>query len=163
MPTELESRAAEAWAMMSRKTTIFTTLAGDREPMPPAVALDYVQDVCGDRDDAMIELMRVASHQLSIVMPTWGSGEVHRGCKADAELICSYLREESPGLATVHLVHIRDCCYMVTHPGYLAPDNASPRDRHEALDWNRWADKAMETIDRARAVVDAVYPTETVN
>lgn len=151
--TELELRAAEAWKLLSRKPNILDSITG-REAMSPGVAIDYVQDVTGDRDEAVMAIINAAADWLDSQTVPGGDGEIHAGCLPDSELIRNYLRGECMGLALVFIVHIRDRCYR-------ASTTFGPRgDWFAAQDWNAWADKALIAIDHCRAVAAAAYPVE---
>lgn len=60
---ELEVAAATAWASLSRVPNVLDRFIG-AEPMPIGAALDYVQNVTGDRDDAVTALMNAAANRL---------------------------------------------------------------------------------------------------
>ena len=57
--SELQEKAKEAWKAMLH----------DLHPMPAGVAIDMVQDVCGDRFEAVAMLFAVAAKWLRAAMP----------------------------------------------------------------------------------------------
>lgn len=61
--TEAEHAAATAWKLMTRKGSILDTLTGE-SAMPPEVAVDYVQDVTGDRNAAILLLCQEAAREM---------------------------------------------------------------------------------------------------
>lgn len=151
--TELEQKASQAWSSMTRKPFILDAITGV-QAMPVGVAIDFVQDVTGDRDDAVTALVNAGASWLDAQTRPSEVGEIADGCMADAESITSYLRGEALGMASIFLGHIRLRCESALHP------NASREDRLAAHSWHLWTRKAQETIDWVRAVIDAAYPVE---
>jgi hypothetical protein len=154
MLTELERRASEAWKLMTRQPNILDTIVGC-EAMPAGVALDYVQEPTGDRDDAVTALVNAGADWLDgQTVPSDGT-EVSSTCIDASDMVRSYIRSECFGLAEVHLSHIRGVCY-------LARSNfgITVNERWAVTDWGRWANKALHVIDHCRAVVAAAYPEE---
>ena len=89
--TELEHRAAEAWAAMVRPRTI---LAAGEWPMPAGVALDVVQDATSERDDAVTALIGAAADWLARCRVNSGWTETDQGNHGDCGLVCSCIRSE---------------------------------------------------------------------
>lgn len=146
--TELEAKAAEAWACIVRPITVSTRGFGNG-PMPAAVALDMVQDVTGDRDDAVGAIVRAGADWLDTQTVPWlGS----RAYSDDAELVRNYLRSEGLKMASLFAAHIKERADQAADP------RASSEEKWAAHEWGRWADKATFAIDTCRAVVDAAYP-----
>ena len=136
---ELEQRAGEAWLAMQRNV----------HPMDAGVALDYAQDACGDRDDAVSAIVRAGADWLDTQTVPWlGS----RAYSDDAELVRNYLRSEGLKMASLFASHIEERANQAAHP------SASGEEWWAGQVWGRWADKATFAIDTCRAVVDAAYP-----
>jgi hypothetical protein len=156
---ELEQAARTAWAAMSDARSqiqrMVDQMAGVRvEPMTAPIALDYVQNVTGDRDDAVSALIRAGTDWLDAQRQPSEGGEVGDGCMCDARLVIYFVRGELLGTAEVFLGHIEERCSRAVHP------QATPQDRHAATGWHRWADKARSVIERCRLIVAAAYPDE---
>lgn len=66
--TELEQIADAAWAAAIRDESILTRAFGG-EPMPAPIAVDMVQDVCGERDDAVVAIREAATRWLNALAP----------------------------------------------------------------------------------------------
>lgn len=143
--TATEHRATEAWAKVVREKTVLDVFAGT-EPMPPAIALDYVQDECGDRDDAVMALLAAAGQWLLDTMPVAREGdEFDSACRADAADVAAYIEAES-GMARVFFSHIEERYERwVNYTG-----NALVVDG-----WRLWIRGARRALDLCRAVVDA--------
>ena len=144
-------KAVEAWALAIRPRTILSTLGG-AEPMPPAVAIDYVQDVCGDRDDAVAALMVAAAAWLRDRMPALPAAwcEVDSSCRESAGLVCDYLASDSLMYA-VHLWRVR---YTIDSPGVLLD-----RGMMRAADaWQRWYRDADRARQLCRELSAAAWP-----
>lgn len=149
--SEIERKAREAWALMTRPVTPFTTIAGEH-PLPPGLALDYVQEVTGERDDAVTALIRAGADWLDEQTQPGDAGEVGNTCIADARVATMYLRGESFGMAAVYLSHIRDRCERAADP------QVSGHDKWAAHKWNMWLKKAAHALDWCKTVVAAAYP-----
>jgi hypothetical protein len=124
-------RAAEVWAM----------LVHPAESIPPAVGLDFVHDVCGDRDDAVSAILEAASEWLAVRLP--GNGEDVSW--AEGGWVCLHIGAESFDLAEVFIGHVADRCRAVTAYGDWQP-------------WRGWSLTATRTLAICRAVCAAAYP-----
>ncbi len=155
MATELAMYAAEAWKLMARVPNILDSLTGC-EAMSPGIALDYVQNVTGDRDDAVTAIVHAGADWLDAQTVPGGTGEINAGCFPDSDLVRACLRCESLGMAATFVSHIRERCHAVR--GFPCNDNR--REWLPAEMWNQWANKAVAVIDHCRAVVAAAYPVE---
>ncbi len=157
MTTELEAKAAEAWKQMARPRTIFDTIGGT-EPFPPAYALDFCQDVCGERDDAVTALLTAAANWLRELIPDdpcpSASPQV-----ADALAACGEIPGEDFGHAEVWVANVAENArrveeaYVVLQRGGFSWD-----DYMRASAWRRWADHATRAIELCRAVPPEAYP-----
>lgn len=159
--TELERAARTAWDAMTEPQTGLTkmiqTIAGEnRGPMPVAIALDMVQNVTGERDDAVTALIEAGANWLNEQSRGANGGELDDGCHQDAELVTSYIRSESLGLACVYLSHLRDRCYLAN---YTANPNRAHKLARER--WRRWATKAQFVIDWCRKIEAEAYPVQS--
>lgn len=150
---ELAAKAAEAWAMMTRPVTIFTQIAGE-QPMPAAVALDFVQNVTGERDEAVTALVNAGADWLDAQTRPSETGEIANGCMQDAVRVTKYLRGQYFGYANAFLSHIQDRCNQAADP------RAAQGEKWAANSWLGWARKASAVIEACRRVVEAAYPTE---
>lgn len=148
---EIESKAAEAW------TALVSHRDDEQKPIEPGVAIDMVQDVTGDRDDAVTALVSAAADWLNTLrigavlrgISADGS-EAHVGNVQDAELVADYLRGETLGLATVHLSHIHE-----------RSRDARSQFRSEARAcewWMGWERSAELAIRIVRELSEAAYP-----
>lgn len=151
MKSEIERKAREAWALMTRPVTPLAALTGEH-PLPPGLALDYVQDVTGDRDDAVTALVRAGADWLEEQTQPGETGEVGDACMAGARVATHYLREEKFGTARVFLEHVRAQCERALHP------MASRQDMRAAHGWFLWLKKATFALEWCDAVVTAAYP-----
>jgi hypothetical protein len=138
-------RAAEVWAM----------LVHPAESIPPAVGLDFVHDVCGDRDDAVSAILEAASEWLAVRLP--GNGEDVSW--AEGGWVCLHIAEESFSLAEVFLGHVIERCdtaseYYVAY-GF---ENEGYPEWMAARPWKAWATVATHTLALCRAVCAAAYP-----
>lgn len=146
--TEVEQIARETWAAMA---------TGER-PMPPEFALDRVQDVTDDRDEAVIELCRAAAVWLAgervvfvLVGVSAAGGETHTGNGLDAELVQGYIRAEVLNLADTYLRHIRERCLRA------AATDSRVENRAASL-WMMWAGKAERTLRLIAELGRAAHP-----
>lgn len=146
--TATQEKAAEAWAMMVRPANPLARVM----PMPPAVALDYVQDVCGDRDEAVTALCGAAAGWLLLRVPikpekgdVWAD-EYDPLCRDDARHVSECLGAES-SLAAVFVEHINERVWARTAADALLRDA-----------WRLWVRDARAAIDFARQLVAAAWP-----
>lgn len=146
--SEVEQIARETWAAM----------AAGADPMPPDIALDRVQDVCDDRDDAVMALCRAAASWLAgerVVFVLRGvsrsGSEVHAGNMGDADLVISTVHHETLGLADTFLTHIRERCLRAA-----AID--SQVENRAASHWMIWAGKAERTLRLIGELGRAAHP-----
>ena len=70
---EAQKKAAEAWQQMVRLPSPLDKLTGIN-PMPPSIALDFVQDICGSRTEAERLLFEAAKAWLLNCLPEPKSG-----------------------------------------------------------------------------------------
>ncbi len=144
--TEVEQIARETWVLMA---------VGER-PLPPEFALDRVQDVTDDRDEAVIELCRAAAVWLAgerVVFVLRGvRGETHDGCRGLADAIQDFVRSETLGLAAIQLGSIRELCLRA------AATDSQVENRAASL-WMMWAGKAERTIRLIGELGRAAYPS----
>lgn len=123
--------------------------------MPIAVALDYCQNVTGERDDAVTALLGAAANWLDTQTVPGGATLIDSGCIDDRDSIAGYIRSEGLGMAAIFLSHIRSRCDSAAHP------IATGAERFAAAQWQAWANKAAFAIALCRTVIDAAYPVET--
>jgi hypothetical protein len=121
--------------------------------MEPAIALDYVQNVTGDRDDAVTALIHAGCDWLAAQEPQKVAGDLDAVCHSDADLVLGHLRGEGIGMAVTFASHIEERCGFASHP-------ASGRERWIASDWLAWVRKASDVIDWCRKIVTAAHPQE---
>lgn len=157
MSSELQRAARTAWAAMdedrSKLQRMVDQMAGDnRGPMAPGVALDFVQEATGERDDAVTALVHAGADWLDTQTRPSEWGELGDACHADALVVALYIRAESFALAYAFLSHIEERCGFAAHP------MATSQEKRTAAAWVRWADKARHVIDRCKAIVEAAYP-----
>ncbi len=147
--TELEHAAAEAWGLM---------LAPDT-PLPPDLALDRVQDVCGERAEASAALHHAADLWLDEQKPgehEWTGYLVvyvkitdHLNARDydRAERARAALHTETHGVRVAHVVR---------------QTLASRRRADDATAWGVWCVYAKRAIELCRAVGEAASPTQGV-
>ena len=154
---ELKAKADEAWAAMVVPEDVFTRSGLKPGPMAPDIALDMVQDVTGDRDEAVTALLQAASDWLNTLRMgaalrgiSADSSEVHTGNAQDAERVTAYIRGESLGLAMTHLVHIHERSRRgLPFPGAEA---------RACLWWKQWEEKASLALKLCRQMIEAAHP-----
>lgn len=139
--TETQHNARVAWLALVHPT-----------PMPCDIALDYVQDSCGDRDDAISEIITAAGDWLAVQsIPAATDTETHAACREAATLAVSHLREQSSGLAKLHLGNLR----QLIDRGQLS---ALVAERRSALAWSVWCGSAATAVAACERLVLAAYP-----
>lgn len=150
--SELEQRANEAWLAMQR----------DVRPMPPGVAIDYAQDVCGDRDDAVSAILTAAAVYLDPLRPEPAdSTSADMGAAIAAR---GYLLGESWTLAGSCLDEIdgrsRQVIDWIEEPDDGAADvlGLDQRSHELACAWLRWCAYTRGAIETCRAISAAAYP-----
>jgi hypothetical protein len=139
--TEGQQRAADAWKQVVRKRSIFDTVAGEG-PMPPAIAIDFVQDVVDDRMVAVDLLYEAARLWLQMKMPAeskTGQWNVDIGWRMAATKLCDGLEsDESVDFDSLHSFR-------------AAVHNAvSPELRHSLFvleSWRKWTWDAERVFD----------------
>lgn len=151
MTSELELKAAEAWHIIVLPRPIFSTITV-QEPMPFGVALDYIQDITGDRDEAVAALLWAASNQLEKNIPE--------------DLV--NLRDEAIGLLSdirgEYFSHADRAAETISYRAQDAARSAlefltGDRSRLYVYDkWRVWAAQATVAIQFARDLVAAAYP-----
>jgi hypothetical protein len=146
-------RAAEVWAMLVRTPSIVNTVAGI-EPIPPAIGLDFVQDVCGNRDDAVSAILEAASEWLAVRLP--GNGEDVSW--AEGGWVCLHIKAEHLSLAETFLSHVAERCETAERFYLIAMYDADYKGITEARAWNVWSAVATRTLAICRAVCAAAYP-----
>lgn len=158
--TELETKAIEAWTAMRRAPATVPGFSAQLDPteapMPAGIALDMVQDVCGDRDDAVQALLDAAAEELIVFVPQqdpFGSAD-------DAQAVASDLRGEHFAHAASALVAIEQRVVGVKLDRILNRPSVSDAEYEAALSWGRWCDRAKLAIELGRAISAAAYPTE---
>ncbi|HEY1191087.1 MAG TPA: hypothetical protein VGE74_25865 [Gemmata sp.] len=159
MNRELQQAAARAWAAMDDRRSnlqrMVDQMAGDnRGPMPVGFALDMVQNVTGDRNDAVTALINVGCDWLDTQTQPGETGEVGDACMCDARILVTYLRGEYLEYAEVYRSHMLESCERAAHP--LATQN----DRRAAMGWMRWVEKAQSVMSKCRLIIAAAYPKE---
>lgn len=142
--TEIELAASRAWLAMLH----------DLRPMPAGVALDFVQDVSGDRQDALLAILFAAVERLEGLRPErpiCGSVSVARSRSVgDLLLRCDFVEARS----------VTD--FIEGHNLAVCQWTPSERPEHRmACDWLRWCAYARRDIETCRTVFEAVEGTLT--
>lgn len=158
--TELEAKAAEAWAHVVRPETVLTRALGGG-PMPVAIALDMVQDVTGDRDEALTAVLTAASDWLRGRIPSepcpFASPQM-----ADANAACGEIPGEFFGHAELWVADVAENARRVIERFVvLAVRHVTEADRLDyfrAVEWKRWAADATRTIALCRQLCAAAHP-----
>ena len=133
----LEARAAEAWAMMVRA----------RKPMPAAVALDYVQDVCDDREECRRRLHANASTWLCDQLTKRGWGRWGANPAYDLTKLFDGETTSLRGFVTRTQIDCRDVLNM-GNLVYYEYERAAARSR---LTWTFKALAVCELVEQLRA------------
>lgn len=149
--TDAQRKAAEVWPLVIYRPGILGTLAG-RDPMPPGVAIDCVQDLCPDRDEAVAVLVGAAAAWLRDAMPAapTGDNELDRTCREQAGFVCDYLASES-AMCRTHLRLLRDqvdSLHVPTRADWMLSAGC----------WLLWFHKADRAIELCGRVSDAAWP-----
>lgn len=138
--TETQHNARVAWLALVHPT-----------PMPADIALDFVQDSCGDRDEAISAIITAAGDWLAAqAIPPATSTETHAGCREVALLAVSHLREQSSGLAKLYLGNLR----QLIDRGQLS---ALAAERRSAIAWSVWLASGATAIAACESLVRAAY------
>jgi hypothetical protein len=154
--TEVEHKAREAWAAMLVRDSVFSRAGLRPGPMPADLAIDMVQDVTGDRDDAAGAIIGAGADWLANQTQPGGGTETDVGCSAAANNAIGSLRAESLGTAALFLGHVRTLCDRVLKESSLFP---APRPEvYAALRWERWLAKAERALALCNAVADVAWP-----
>jgi hypothetical protein len=152
--TELEHKAAEAWRAVSQGSGFFDRAFGVKA-MPAAVAIDMVQDVCGDRDDAVAAILDAAGAWLAAQVPAADMSNA----KLDAVAVIGDLRAEAFDLADSLRVAIGVRAMEVRLR--RAPEPPATQDeRDAAMSWSVWCARADLAVRLGRKVAAAAYPIE---
>ena len=152
--TELEHKAAEAWSAVIQGHSFFDRFLR-KQPMPPGVALDMVQDVCGDRDDALFALLDAGANWLWSLTPAPDM----TGAKADVTAIVGSIRAEGFGLAESLVQAIRERANGVLYAWQLHRQIVPQAEREVAMRWVTWCDRAALAVRLGREMVAAAHPT----
>ena len=144
---ELAARAAHAWEQMVRERTVEDVFA-KRHPMLPAIAIDYVQEANGERDDAVMALMRAAADWLTAKQPAPANppDEFDTTARDLAAHVCEHVRLES-AMAEVHLALINEGIWRLDTGHALILDA-----------WRLWVRDARRVIALCRQLFLAAYP-----
>jgi hypothetical protein len=152
--TELEQRAAEAWALMAREPNVLTDWITGATAMPANVALDFVQEATGDRDDAVTALLQAAATWLEAKMPADDS----LNYRPDAFCVVGDIRGEDFSHAD-SMIGTIDWRARGAEMDRLMGMNAVSREQmSNAFDWRHWCVFAWKVIILGRAIVAAAYP-----
>lgn len=156
---ELEAAAATAWERLSLKSSILRTVAGI-ESMPVPVALDFVQNVTGDRDDAVTALLNAAAKYLEGIMPTDDVGNI----RTDASLAMNDLRGECFKYATsiINGISFRAQDIGVSTLAGVYGSGPGRPSVFVCEEWRQWAQEAERVLAFAREIVREAYPAESV-
>ena len=92
---EVLAVARSTWAAVIRKPSILDQITG-ASAMPPAIAVDRVQDVAGDRNNAIDALFWAAAEVIEKALPY---PEAPAPCWASAHAVPGYLRTGATSLA----------------------------------------------------------------
>lgn len=142
---EAEQRAREAWASMTTP---------DGEPMLPAVAIDYVQDEVGDRDDAVSALHWAAAAWLDSLRPEQPVGTsdgMVGSVTSDCRYHLSLQRHDQAEKFRAEIHRISQELLDAPHEpdGFIA---------QRASKYITWSNYASQAIDLCRAVAVAAHP-----
>lgn len=149
MSKELQNRADEAWRMMIRAA----------DPMPPAVALDFVQqadDERTERGSAAAAIHKAAAWWLSNKPPPAAPDE-DREC---APRLLAALHLGHTATAEQVRVQIRDRASDVRLAYVLSPSRVEHAAWVRAKAWGEWCDYAYHAVRLCHQVAEAVHPPE---
>jgi hypothetical protein len=148
----VHSKAAEAWAMVCYQPTILNSITG-RKPMEPGIAIDYVQDVCGDRDDAVSALLNAAADWLETRLPDAADVNWMEG-----GWCCNEIRGECFSHAEMWLQHVCERVGAVKRGWLLSSGSVTHRSFDAAQMWYRWHKIATNALRLCREITAAAYP-----
>lgn len=155
---ELEAAAATAWERLSLKSSILRTVAGI-EPMPVPVALDFVQNVTGERDDAVEALLLAAGKYLESIMPGADVGNI----LTEAFAVVGDIKSEffSHAESAINTVSFRAQDIGVSTLAGVYGDGPGRPNVFVCEEWHQWAQEAERVLGFAREIVREAYPEPT--
>lgn len=153
-PNEVEQAASRAWLAMVTEVPFFARTIERRTPMPAAVALDMVQDVTGDRDDAVCALLMAAAIWLDDARPEQPVGRISTSLNT-AISVRGHLLGEGYGLAENCLRELMDLNREIRNDYHHLGLNYGPADDARAAAWHQWGHKAKRAIEVCRQVTAA--------
>lgn len=140
--TELEQMAERAWA----------ALLNDVGPIPPGVALDMVQDVCGDRAAANAALHSAAVDHLAESAPEGGTHSTSLAVSV-GERIVLRLYDAASGHITTLLAHNREIrSHVFAAKAHHLVEFYTDADDALAAEWLRWGNFAHRVLIICRAL-----------
>lgn len=151
--TELEQAADTAWAALLLPDNLLTRAFGGG-PMPVAVAIDMVQNVTGDRDDAVTALHGAAWGWLLMLAPTGPLDDL-------ATALMGHLLGEQYSLAENMREQLHHRTTGTRLSRILHPRDTSAAEAARADQWGAWCVHAKRAIEVCQAVSAAAYPIET--
>jgi hypothetical protein len=156
LSAEAEHAARVAWAAM----THWDERDPDAERMAPAVAIDYVQNETGDRDDAVSALHRAAADWLDALRPTEPADLHPSPANNDAAACAANLRSEDYLHADNNRQAVEGYMREVQHEYDMDPEDARADVDGVQLanNWISWCGRARQAIDLCRAVAAAAHP-----
>lgn len=153
---ELEHKADEAWRAMCAGTGFFDRANAVR-PMPAGVAIDMVQDVCGERDDAVCAILGAAARWLESEFPA----DDFQNAELDAVAVIGDIRGEAFGLAESLREAIMQRAGDVRLARVLGRSRVPDATFETAIAWSKWCERAALAIKLCRELAPAAHPDPT--
>ena len=155
--TELEHKAREAWHAVAKPETVLSRAFGGG-PMPPAIALDMVQDVCGDRDDAVTAVLLAAASALRERIPD----DDHAQNRDHAAHIVGQIPGEYFGHAELWVEDVLNNARRAEEAFMMLTSITDQDfcDYSRAVEWRRWATEANRVIGLCRQLCAAAHPAK---
>lgn len=155
--SELEQKASEAWVLLSRVPSVMDQLCG-REPMPIGAALDFVQNVDGDRDNAVFALLDAASKYLQEKMPKHEEDNFH--FEDEAFRLLGDLRGEFFGHAhsAAGTISFRAQDMAASTLAGMFRNTPLPPSVTVLDNWRQWAQEAIRIITLCSQIAAEAYP-----
>jgi len=144
--TPAEQLAEKAWEGISRVVSPLKKLVGE-EAMPPAIAIDMVQDETGSRDKAVELIVKAAAEWLILKAPP-----VLHAFSGDCDSLIWSLRAQDFDRAVVYSGAIEN--EAVNQGQWVLASNlqGSRSGVFDYDNWRQWALTAYRTIEKCREV-----------
>lgn len=126
-------------------------------PMPPGVALDYVQECTGDRDDACLELIAAAANYLEAKIPDSGASINMMPLHEQATLAVGHFRGAGWGMVRTYAQCVMYWANRIIDATHHWPAEGTPTavEHTIAVRFVKWTDLLCLSAELCRAIEDA--------